>query len=207
MTTVLKQLAENNVEVMRITVDQYHRMMETGILLEGSPYELIDGFIVRKDRSASGEDPMMVGHEHIWAVKMLARLNPELIQLGCHMQTQSPIILTDLSEPEPDGVILLGDEDRYKLRKAVSSDIVSIFEVSSSSLDYDRTTKLAMYADSGISQYMIVNLPDRVLEVYTLPQLGKGRYRQVDTLLPGAKLQFFGAENQKLEIAVRSLLP
>ena len=207
MTTALKQLAESHAEVMRITVDQYHRMMETGILQEGDPFELINGFIIRKDRSAVGEDPMTVGHEHIWSVKMLARLNPKLIRLGCHMQTQDPVILTDLSEPAPDGTILLGDEDRYKSRKPVAAEVQCVIEVSASTLDYDRTTKLAMYANSGIPQYVIVNLPDRMLEIYTNPLAKKGRYLNVETLKPGMRLPLFASEGRRLEIAVRSLLP
>ena len=51
-------------KIVPLTVDQYHRMIEAAILPEGEPIELIDGLLVRKDRSAVGADPMTVGHAH-----------------------------------------------------------------------------------------------------------------------------------------------
>jgi hypothetical protein len=46
---------------MPITVDQLHQMIKNGILHDGEqPIELIDGLLVRKDRSARGEN--LMGH-------------------------------------------------------------------------------------------------------------------------------------------------
>jgi len=42
-----------------------------------------------------------------------------------------------------------------------------VIEVSDSSLNYDRTVKLPIYADSGIPVYFIVNLKERVVEAYS----------------------------------------
>ena len=50
-----------------------------------------------------------------------------------------------------------------------------MIEVADSSLGLDRTTKLGIYAAAGIPQYVIVNLPERVVEVYTVPMNGKLR--------------------------------
>jgi hypothetical protein len=61
-------------DLMRLTVEQYHQMIDAGILMSGEPYELIDGLIVRKDRSASGEDPMTVGTGHAWAVQQTSKI-------------------------------------------------------------------------------------------------------------------------------------
>ena len=40
--------------ILRLTVEQYHRMLEGGILHEGDPVELVEGFLVRKDREEGG---------------------------------------------------------------------------------------------------------------------------------------------------------
>lgn len=55
--------------IARLTVDQYHRMIDSGILREGEPIELLDGVLVYKDRSDRGEDPMTVGKRHALAVQ------------------------------------------------------------------------------------------------------------------------------------------
>jgi Uma2 family endonuclease len=191
----------------RVTVEEYHRMNEAGILMSGEPYELIGGLIVLKDRSAVGEDRMTVGREHIWCVKNLGRLDKKLQRMGCHMQLQSPVIMSSLDEPEPDGAILRGGIDDYKQRKAEASDAYGVIEVADSSLAHDRTEKLALYANSGITRYIIINLPDRVVEVYTDPQIGRGHYGRVETLRAGGKVQIAVVGSRTLEAAVRSLLP
>ena len=191
----------------RLTVDEYHRMNEAGILLSGEPYELINGLIVLKDRSAVGEDRMTVGHEHIWCVKMLGRLDKKLERLGCHMQLQSPVIMSDQDEPEPDGAILRGEIDDYKLRKPEAKDALCVIEVADSSLLHDRTDKLTLYANSAIPQYVVINLPGRVIEIHTDPRSGTGRYARVETVQPGGKVRLVVGGNRSVDVPARSLLP
>src|SRR3954469_25925940 len=108
MSATLQELVDGRTVMLPLTVEQYHRMIDQGILAEGEPFELLDGFLVRKDRSPSGEDPMTVGLEHVWSVKKLAKLDGKLGKLGCHMQTQQPVSLPPYDEPEPDGAVVLG---------------------------------------------------------------------------------------------------
>src|SRR3990172_7639968 len=100
----------------QIDVDQYHKMIETGILPEGAPIELIDGLLVYKDRSARGEDPMTVGKSHRWIVNKLMKLFEPLLRLQVVLQLQDPIRMGTVREPEPDGAILRGMPDDYKDR-------------------------------------------------------------------------------------------
>src|SRR5579862_4548522 len=92
--------------IPRIDVDHYHKMIEDGILSDGAPVELIDGFLILKDRSSPGEDPMSIGKPHKIAVVKLAKLDPRLNELNCFMQTQAPITLRPHHEPEPDGAVI-----------------------------------------------------------------------------------------------------
>src|SRR4051794_33563512 len=78
---------------VRFTVDQFHAMIENGIIEEGAPIELLGGRLVWKDRSAVGEDPMSVGTAHTWVINALIKLDAKLTSLGCHMRVQSPITL------------------------------------------------------------------------------------------------------------------
>src|SRR4051794_38349845 len=84
---------------VRLTVDQYHKMIAEGILEEGVPIELLDGRLEWKDRSAAGEDPMTVGEDHAWSLDALNELNPKLRRLGCYARIQLPVTLPPHDEP------------------------------------------------------------------------------------------------------------
>jgi len=201
------QPAPGHQPLRRLKVDEYHRMIDVGIIKSGEPYELMNGLLVFKDRSGQGEDRMSIGTEHLWAVKNLGRLNPKLYRHGCHIQMQGPVVLSEYDEPEPDGAILVGNEDDYKSAKPTAKDVTCILEVSDSSLQFDRREKLALYADAGIAQYVIINLPDRVVEAYTKPQVGKRRYDHAETLRGGDKAHFRLPKGHALAVAVKTLLP
>lgn len=207
MLAQLRELVDERTVLLPLTVEQYHQMLATGILVGGDPYELLDGHIFHKDRSAAGEDPMSVGHEHTWVVQKLNRLNPKLEKLGCHMRTQVPVTLPPYDEPEPDGSVAFGTEDDYVGRHPGAADVTCVIEVADSSLRRDRTTKLRIYANSGIAQYVIINLPDRIIEVYTHPRKGRGRYGPAVTLGPADTLALPTAKGKTLAVRVRDLLP
>lgn len=192
----------------RLNVDQYHRMIEQGILEEGAPLELLDGRLLLKNRSAVGEDPVTLGNDHMWVVDTLVALNPKLAKLGCYLRGQQAVSLPPFSEPEPDGVIVLGDKDRYRRRRPTTDDVLCVIEVADSSLARDRTTKLRIYANAGVPVYILINLPDRVIEVYSSPIKGRGRYARTETLLRSAdRVTFPTARGKGLTIPVKTLLP
>lgn len=159
-------------ELVALTVDQYHRMISTGVLEEGEPVELLDGVLVPKDRG----DGMTMSPEHRLAMSRLMRLAPRIEALGGHLQLQGPLTLVPHQEPEPDGMLVRGKPEDYTGRHPAPDDVGCVIEVSSSSLERDRTTKQRIYADAGIPQYVIVNLVDRRVEVYEEPKPGTGHY-------------------------------
>jgi Uma2 family endonuclease len=83
------------------------------------------------------------------------------------VRTQGPIGLDDESEPEPDVAVVPGglDDDR----RAHPSRPVLTLEVADSSLSSDRVRKGSLYARAGLADYWVLNLIDRVLEVYREP--------------------------------------
>jgi Uma2 family endonuclease len=182
-------------------------MIASGILPEGEPYELVDGLLVRKDRSAAGDDPMTVGHGHSLAVKQLAALGPKLSRLGCHIQTQQPITLPPHDEPEPDAAIVIGKPTDYRSGHPGPNDVTCVIEVADASLRRDRTAKLRMYAAAGIARYIIINLADATVSVYTGPLSKPGEYAQSETLRPGDVVDFPVPGKKVLKVPVRKLLP
>jgi Uma2 family endonuclease len=193
--------------VVPLTVEQYHEMIAEGILEEGKPIELIDGLLVRKDRSRQGDDPMTVGNEHAWVVQRLSKMNAQMEAHGCRMRTQNPITIPPDNEPEPDGAIVRGDEDAYRNQHPGAQDVLAIIEVADSSLKDDRTIKQRLYADAGIALYVLINLVDHAIEVRTQPVSGEGRYAAVATLPVGQTLSLPLADGTKLEIPTERLLP
>ena len=124
------------------------------------------------------------------------------------VQTQSPIDLGELSEPEPDIAVIRGDARDYS--QAHPRTALLIVEVAESSLDYDRTEKASLYAAAGIPDYWVLNLRDRRLEVRRDPvpdetQLYGYRYESVTVLNAGDFVSPLAAPGAS--IAIVDLLP
>lgn len=190
-----------------LTVEKYHRMIESGILPEGEPFELLEGQVVRKERNAQGEDPMTVGPAHSEAVTALSFLNAKLRKQSCHIRTQQPITIPPYSEPEPDGAIVTGSKRDYRKRHPGPSDVLCVIEVADATLQHDRKNKIRVYAKAGIAQYIIINLVNRELEVYTRPNRRKGAYSQSTTLDRGQTVVFPTTQGDGLTVPVRRLIP
>lgn len=185
--------------IWRLPVAKYHEMIAAGILTDDDPVELLEGWLVTK----MGENP-----PHVLAADLLADKLKEVIPSGWHVKRQDPITTTD-SEPEPDVAIVRGNRRDYRDRHPGPGDLALVVEVADATLVRDRTTKKRAYARAGISIYWIVNLIDRVVEVYTDPTGPAGQpdyrrrteYREADSI----PLTLDGRE--VAVIAVRDFMP
>lgn len=146
-----------------ITVEQYHRMQENGAIQKQDRCELIRGFLVEKPK---------IKPPHASATSRAMNQIVQLLGFGVVVRSQLPITLAD-SEPEPDAVIASGTFDDYDHRHPGPEDILFLIEVSDSSLNFDRTVKLPLYAEAGIPQYWIINVAAKSIEVYRNPRGGK----------------------------------
>lgn len=206
-TSHLRELVDARATVRPLTIEQYHRMIETGILTSGEPYELLDGYLVLKDRSKAGDDPMTVGPDHAAGVELLGELMSELKRVGSRIRLQQPITIAPDSEPEPDAAVVGGTIRDYKDRHPRPADVACVFEVADSSLSRDRTTKQRQYADAGIGQYVIVNLIEDVIEVYTSPSIGRGRYDDVEVVRRGGAIRIPAGGANFIEVTADQILP
>lgn len=205
--SVLEQVVTLHVPmIQRLNVRQFHQMVELGVLREGEPIELIDGLLVRPDRSEEGGDPMVHGPRHALAISRLQRLSPRFSELGCHLRCQLPVTLSDLLEPEPDAAVVRGEPEDYPDRHPGPADTVAAIEIADSSLSYDRATKQQIYASAGIGLYWIVNIPDRTIEVYSSPVAGEGRYRQRTEFRVNDIIALEIGAGRRLEVAVAEIL-
>jgi hypothetical protein len=190
--------AESAPLCFRFSVEQYEKMLETGILTSEDRVELIEGLVVQKITQLP---PHAAAIDY--ALDALRPLLPE----GWRLREQKPIKLSD-SEPEPDLVVLRGPLRLYEKRHPRPADIAVVIEVADTTLEGDRRDKGRVYARARLAVYWIINLPDRQVEVYTEPRSGRSPgYRRrtdygIDTKAP---LTIEGDEVG--EVAVEGLLP
>jgi Uma2 family endonuclease len=189
-----------------LTISQVEQMMAHGILTEGAPIELIDGLLIRKDRSTRGGDPMTHHPRHAACVSFLQGLVAAVLAHGCHVRSQLPIALSEVRAPEPDFAVIRGKSEAYRTRHPGPADIVLLVEVADSSLDFDRTTKHRLYAEGGVATYWVVNLIDDVVEVCERPDQQVGAYLDKRAYRRGEAVEIPFPSGAKLAIKVADIL-
>ncbi len=145
--------------IWQLTVEQYHTMITTGILTDGDPVELLEGWLAMKISKAPS---------HSFTTQVLREILADRLPFGWFINCHEPITTGD-SEPEPDLSIVRGDRRMYSDRHPYPEDVELVIEVADSSLERDRNIKKRIYARAGIPVYWIVNLPERQIEVYSQP--------------------------------------
>jgi len=142
----------------RWTRAEYERLIEAGIFQPGEPVELLGGELMVSEPQGSA---------HYTAIGLVEDALRAALGPGWLVRSQGPIALTDDSEPEPDVAVTRGTRRDY--RHEHPSRPVLVVEVAESSLALDRDHKGSLYARAGVADYWILNLVDRVLEVYRGP--------------------------------------
>jgi Uma2 family endonuclease len=153
----------------RITVDDYYRMAEVGILDPEARVELIDGEII---------DMSPPGSPHAATVHYLTEVAMRAVDGRATVLVQNPVRLSRYSEPQPDLALLRRRDDFYRERHPQPDDVLLVVEIAASSLRFDRDTKVPLYARHGIPEMWLVDLGSRRLFRYRAP-LG-GSYTRVD---------------------------
>jgi Uma2 family endonuclease len=119
-----------------------------------------------------------IGSFHAGTVDILTRqlIRCDRLQRNCGVQ--SPVVLGDHSEPQPDMVLLRPRPDYYLKAHPRAEDVLLLIEVSDSTAQFDRKTKVPLYARHGIPEVWLVMGPQRRhVEVYRDPQPERGGYQ------------------------------
>jgi Uma2 family endonuclease len=140
----------------RITVDEYYRMAEVGLLAPDARVELIEGEII---------DMAPIGMEHGWVVDRLTHLLVTTIGTKGFVRVQGAVRLSQWSQPQPDLVILAPRSD-YRTRHPSGADSLLVIEVSDTTVRYDLNVKTPLYARHGVPEVWIMDLPKRRLHVF-----------------------------------------
>jgi Uma2 family endonuclease len=142
---------------------EYAKMAALG-MFEHERVELVYGCIVRMPP---------IGPPHSSAVQRLTEAFVRLVVPRATVRVQSPFVAGDASAPEPDIAVV----PRGEYRDDDPREALLLIEVADSSLDYDRTTKAKLYAESGVAEYWIINLVDGLIEVHT--DIVRGVYTRI----------------------------
>ena len=178
----------------RFTLDEYHRMGETGILGEDDRVELIEGEIIEMSAIGSRHAATVARIHHLFSTRLGNR---------AVVWSQNPLLLTRYqSEPQPDILVLAPRADFYAERLPAPADVWLLIEVADSSLFYDRGTKFPLYARAGVAEAWLANIDARRLEMHQ----GRGRARYHTVHLPAEDETFSPAAFPDLTLTLRDLL-
>lgn len=174
-TVMIAVMQADLVRRHRLTVEEYFRMAEVGLLAPDARVELIDGEII---------DMAPMGYRHSSVISRLhGRFARELVGQAC-VWDQGTLRLSGLSAPQPDLVLLKYREDEYGLSPPSPDDVLLIVEVSESSLRYDRKVKLPLYARHNIPEVWIIDVAALRIQFFHTLEAGQYTYA-ASTPAPG----------------------
>jgi Uma2 family endonuclease len=133
----------------RLTVDDYYRMAEAGVLTPDDRTELIEGEII---------DMAPIGSAHAEVVRLLTQ---RLLRAAGHehvVSAQLPVRLSQRSEPQPDVALLRAKATGYRRAHPTAGDVLLLIEISDTTLRYDLGVKARLYATHGVTEYWVVDL-------------------------------------------------
>lgn len=157
-----------------ITLDEYHQMGEDGVFLENNRVELIEGEIL---------EMAPIGGEHVWIVANLHNYLAREYADKLFVFSQSPIELSNFTEPLPDLVATQLPSSPRRERPITLTNTLFVVEVSVTTLRHDRDRKLPLYAQAGIPEVWIVDVNNETVTVYSRPE--GNLYKQTDTYKRG----------------------
>ncbi len=138
--------------------DELQRMVAAGFF-QHERVELLRGVLVQMSPQ---------NEPHAAAIQMLNRILVPALLGRADVRVQLPFAASDDSMPEPDLALV---EPRY-FGDHHPGQAFLIIEVADSSLELDRGDKARLYAESGVPEYWVVSIPDRIVEVFSEPSRG-----------------------------------
>ena len=187
----------------RVTVEEYHQMLEAGVFGPEPHVELLEGVIV---------DKMTKKPPHVLATDLLEAFLHELLPRGSGycISMGNPVTIEDRDgEPEPDVTVLRGKLRDYTGRRRTPADAALLIEVSDTSYHYDRHVKWVTYAAVRVPVYGILDLKARRLEVHTEPR-GEGEdsvYTRTQLYGPDDEVPLVLDGRAVARFAVKEILP
>jgi Uma2 family endonuclease len=170
----------------RLTVDDYYRMAESGVLAPDARVELIEGEVI---------DMAPMGSKHYWAMRQLDELLRAAVSDQAVVTCQLPLRLSNRSEPVPDFCVVSRPESNAAKGLPSGEEAWLVIEVSDSTLSVDARIKAPMYAAGGVGEYWVVDLQHAKLHRFTEPK--QGRWTKIESVAKPGRIpvpRLIGAE-------------
>jgi hypothetical protein len=103
-----------------LSVEEYHKIGEAGVLGEDDRIELIDGEMI---------EMAPIGSRHVAKVNRFARLLSRSVGEQAIISIQNPIALPPHNEPQPDIALLKPRADDYETKLPGAEDVLLIIEI------------------------------------------------------------------------------
>jgi Uma2 family endonuclease len=165
----------------RITSERYQKMVATGVLTKYDRIELIEGDML---------DMAPIGTKHSAITNRLNEFLILAISRSATIVVGGPVNLGEFSEPQPDLMLLKRRADFYGGKIPEAADVLLLIEVSDSSLSFDQSVKLGLYARYGVAEYWVVDVQGRRVVTYSEPTAKgyerKREFATTDTVAPQA---------------------
>jgi Uma2 family endonuclease len=186
-------------DIRSLSVQDYHRMVDVGILAADERVELIEGQLYTMAAK---------GTAHSAAVTRIDRVLSQRLAGRVLLRFQDPVRLSDVSEPEPDVAVVQIDPLDYEDHHPTPSEIFLLIEVADSTLRRDRDLKVPVYGRSGIQDYWILDVQERCLYVFRAPGAnGYGSEQRLSEQAAIAPLAFPECQIQVAEFLRSPLSP
>jgi Uma2 family endonuclease len=169
--------AIEQIDRYHLTVDDFHKMGEVGIIPPDLRVELIEGEIINM---------APIGSNHAGTIAYLIRTITSQLGTNAILNAQNPVILGQYSEPQPDLVVLKQRDDFYRKAHPTAKDVLLLIEVSDTSLKFDSGIKIPLYAKNSVQEFWLVNLVEKHLGVYRKPNAEKEQYEDIQVLTAGS---------------------
>jgi Uma2 family endonuclease len=143
----------------RITVEEYYRMAEIGLLAPETRVELIEGEVI---------DMAPIGERHPSAVDRLGELLILAAAKRVTVRQQGPVRFDEYTELHPDFAILQRRQGR--VGHPGPAEVLLLIEISDSSLRCDRKVKLPLYAQHGIPEVWIIDVVRGAFHAFDSPK-------------------------------------
>lgn len=144
-----------------ITTAEYLRMGEAGVFAPDARLELVEGEII---------EMAPIGSPHAGTVAILTRLLGRTVGDLALVWVQNPLLLIgERSMLQPDLALLKPRADSYTRSHPGAADVFLVVEVSDTTLRFDLSTKIPLYARAGIGEAWVVDLEARAVRVFREP--------------------------------------
>ncbi|NJL00252.1 MAG: Uma2 family endonuclease [Spirulinaceae cyanobacterium RM2_2_10] len=160
MTTTTNRPTPTSPQRLLSVVD-YHRMAEVGILSADERLELIHGHILEK---------MPKGPAHSALCKRIEKLLEGRLGAQVLVRLQDPIRINDYSEPEPDIAVVRPEPSFYAEQHPSPAEVFLLIEIADTSLSRDLNIKANLYAAAGIQDYWVIDLSTQQLHSFRAPR-------------------------------------